>query len=285
MSVDLNLIRTFLEVCQTRHFGQAADNLQVTGSAVSARIKTLEGQLGTTLFLRLRHGIELTPAAERLITQFRHMLTTWEQVRFLVSVESAPQPNLTVAATSGVWESTDSVWVRRLVSAHKDVRLRLSTHGSSTIFRGLQQGSIDLGLTLDQLSGPEIVSRKVGELQLELRCETPGRTVAQALESDYLHVDWSTSFSTQFLSVFQDYITGRITVANAGLAAKLLSDFPGSAYLSRGLVDRLRTTVELHSVDGAPSFRVPVYASHTGWTGKLQAIQAAIEVFSEADFG
>jgi DNA-binding transcriptional LysR family regulator len=44
--MDTQLLRTFLEVHRTRHFGRAADNLYVSQSAVSARIRQLEEELG-----------------------------------------------------------------------------------------------------------------------------------------------------------------------------------------------------------------------------------------------
>ena len=40
--MDIDLLRTFLEVYRTRHFGRTAENLYLTQSAVSARIRLLE---------------------------------------------------------------------------------------------------------------------------------------------------------------------------------------------------------------------------------------------------
>lgn len=283
--VDLNLVRTFLEVCQTRNFGRAAERLHLTGSAVGARIKILEEQLGTTLFLRLRNGIELTPTAERLISQFRNLLSTWDQVRFLVSVESAPQPNLTITASSGIWESLESGWLQQLMRSPGDMRLRLETRHSSEIFKRLQQGQGDLGLTLEQPSGPEILSEKVGELKLNLMSDTPGQNAKDTLAADYLHVDWSTSFNSQFLSVYPDYITARVTVSTARLAARLLTDFPGAAYLSQQIVENLRPVVEMHPVADATEFSIPIYASYVSWTDKLSAVRSAIELLACAEIG
>ena len=50
--MDIGVLKTFLEVNRTRHFGQAADNLFLTQSAVSARIRLLEQTLGVPLFSR-----------------------------------------------------------------------------------------------------------------------------------------------------------------------------------------------------------------------------------------
>ncbi|MBT7408643.1 MAG: LysR family transcriptional regulator [Methylococcales bacterium] len=43
--MDISLLKTFLEVVKTRHFGHAADHLCITQSAVSARIKMIESLL------------------------------------------------------------------------------------------------------------------------------------------------------------------------------------------------------------------------------------------------
>lgn len=274
--MDLNLARTFLEVCQTRHFGRAAEHLHVTSSAVSARIKTLEEQLGATLFLRLRNGIEPTPTAQRLITQFRGLVSTWDQVRFLVSVESVPHPNLTVAASAGAWECLDGGWAKLLLGTQRDVRLRLETHIASEILQRLQQGMVDLAFTLEHLSGTEIVSEKVGELRLQMMSTVTGRSLKDALTTDYVHIEWSTSFNTQFMAALPDQLTSRVTVSNARLAVNLLKDFPGAAYLSRHIVEKLRPLVELHPVIDAPEFRIPFFASYVNWTPKPVVIQSTI---------
>ena len=65
--MDTELLKTFLEVGHTRHFGKAAENLYLTPSAVSFRIKQLESLLGVELFSRHRNNIQITPAGERML--------------------------------------------------------------------------------------------------------------------------------------------------------------------------------------------------------------------------
>jgi DNA-binding transcriptional LysR family regulator len=65
--MDIDLLKTFLEVYRTRHFGRTAENLYLTQSAVSARIRLLEETLGVPLFTRTRNDIQLTPAGTRLL--------------------------------------------------------------------------------------------------------------------------------------------------------------------------------------------------------------------------
>ncbi|MEI4270070.1 MAG: LysR family transcriptional regulator, partial [Candidatus Dasytiphilus stammeri] len=63
--VNTELLKTFLEVSRTLHFGKAAELLYLTQSAVSFRIRQLENQLGVILFTRHRNKIRLTAAGIR----------------------------------------------------------------------------------------------------------------------------------------------------------------------------------------------------------------------------
>ncbi len=63
--MDTELLKTFLEVSRTRHFGRAAEALYLTQSAVSFRIRQLENQLGVNLFTRHRNNIRLTTAQRK----------------------------------------------------------------------------------------------------------------------------------------------------------------------------------------------------------------------------
>ncbi|MDP5206954.1 LysR family transcriptional regulator, partial [Alishewanella sp. SMS9] len=79
--MDTELLKTFLEVQHTRHFGKAAENLYLTQSAVSFRIRQLEQQLGVHLFVRHRNNIQLTAAGARLLPHAQTMLSALQRAR------------------------------------------------------------------------------------------------------------------------------------------------------------------------------------------------------------
>ncbi|MGL5484955.1 MAG: LysR family transcriptional regulator, partial [Shewanella sp.] len=84
--MDTDLLKTFLEVSRTRHFGKAAENLYLTRSAVSFRVKQLESILGVALFERQRNNIQPTPAGERMLGHAEAVLTAWERAKQDVSL-------------------------------------------------------------------------------------------------------------------------------------------------------------------------------------------------------
>lgn len=64
--VTLKMLRYFYEVAHTKHFTKAADNLNITNSPLSNRIKELEDLLNVKLFERDSRNVTLTEAGRML---------------------------------------------------------------------------------------------------------------------------------------------------------------------------------------------------------------------------
>lgn len=58
--ITLKMLRYFYGVSQCMHFGQAAAQLNISTSPLSAQIKELESVLDVTLFERTTRHVELT---------------------------------------------------------------------------------------------------------------------------------------------------------------------------------------------------------------------------------
>ena len=86
--MDTELLKTFLEVHKTRHFGKAAENLYLTQSAVSFRIRQLEQSLGVALFTRFRNNIQLTSAGELLLPHARSVIQAMAAAKQLLFLQT-----------------------------------------------------------------------------------------------------------------------------------------------------------------------------------------------------
>jgi LysR family glycine cleavage system transcriptional activator len=67
----LSSLRAFEAAARLHSFKQAADELAVTATAISHRIRALETELGCLLFVRKTRAIELTSAGQSLYTAVR----------------------------------------------------------------------------------------------------------------------------------------------------------------------------------------------------------------------
>lgn len=64
----------FSEVARQKTFIAAAKQLQVTPSAISHSINSLEKDLGFSLFVRSRSGVRLTPNGQRVLPLIQDIL-------------------------------------------------------------------------------------------------------------------------------------------------------------------------------------------------------------------
>ena len=75
--MQIELIETFLDLCETRSFNQTAERLGVTQSTISGRIKALEKAIGRPLFTRSRAGTALTTEGLRFEPHARSLRHSW----------------------------------------------------------------------------------------------------------------------------------------------------------------------------------------------------------------
>ena len=71
--MDMQQIDYILELAQTKHFGRAAENLFISQSALTYHVKTIESEIGFTLFDRSPRGTVLTPAGEQFCVTLRNI--------------------------------------------------------------------------------------------------------------------------------------------------------------------------------------------------------------------
>ncbi len=95
---SLNALATFEASARHRSLKRAAEDLNVTPSAVSRQIKALEDELGVRLFARGQTGLSLTPEGETLSatlgSAFSSTAATIERIRV-----DQREPRVTIACT------------------------------------------------------------------------------------------------------------------------------------------------------------------------------------------
>ncbi len=78
--MDLDRLKSFIQVIETGSFSLAAAALDVTQSTMSSRIQALEAELQVVLFKRGRGGATLTEAGKQLEGPARQIIQIWAQV-------------------------------------------------------------------------------------------------------------------------------------------------------------------------------------------------------------
>jgi LysR family glycine cleavage system transcriptional activator len=95
---DLAVLQAFESAARHGSFTQAAAELSLTQSAVSRQIKTLEAQLGTNLFERVRQRVILSAAGHKLLPRVRQLLRQSESMVINARASVSAETVLSVAS-------------------------------------------------------------------------------------------------------------------------------------------------------------------------------------------
>ena len=254
--MDVELLKTFTELYQTRHFGKTAENLHLTTAGVSSRIKLLEEQLNSQLFTRDRNNIQPTTAGLALLGYAKTILENWENAKQSISDQNSKFESLKILASPGIWDSTSSSWINQLITNHVDLHLELETLNSKSAFQRLLDAKADLYLSLESFSHPQLTSEKVGSLTLCL-ARSKNQLSEKLNFNDYIHISWSQSFNIQFEASYNEFRKPLLTVSTPRIARDLLRHRPGCAYLSEKF---LNEDEHLSFEDSSKNFELGVYA-------------------------
>jgi DNA-binding transcriptional LysR family regulator len=86
---DTALLRTFIAVCDSGSFTKAANQVNLTQSAVSLHVKRLEEQVGSRLIVRNVRGLRLTEQGEVLLSYARRILALYKEAEARLSRDAS----------------------------------------------------------------------------------------------------------------------------------------------------------------------------------------------------
>jgi len=225
--VDTELLKTFLEVSRTRHFGRAAEALYLTQSAVSFRIRQLENQLGVNLFTRHRNNIRLTTAGERLLPYAENLMSIWLAAKKEVS-HTSQHNQLTIGASASLWECMLSEWLVALYQHHSGLQFEARIAQRQSLVKQLHERQLDLLITTEAPKMDEFSSQLLGHFNLALFAPSQ-RNSAEDLT--YLRLEWGPDFQQHEAGLISNDDIPVLTTSSAQIASKLLAQLNGYTFL------------------------------------------------------
>ena len=142
--LSLDLLKGFEAAARHQSLTRAAEELFITQSAVSREVKTLEEQLGSTLFRRVHRGLRLTESGQLLYRAVADALQLIDQATEQLTGSAVAQ-RVTVTTTT----SFASLWLvprlSQFTALHPDVEVRIAASNSVL---DLERDRIDLAIRL-----------------------------------------------------------------------------------------------------------------------------------------
>lgn len=254
--MDTELLKTFLEVSRTRHFGRAAEALYLTQSAVSFRIRQLENQLGVNLFTRHRNNIRLTTAGEKLLPYAETLMNTWQAARKEVA-HTSRHNEFSIGASASLWECMLNAWLGRLYQLQEPqsgLQFEARIAQRQSLVKQLHERQLDLLITTEAPKMDEFSSQLLGHFTLALYCSSPARKKS---ELNYLRLEWGPDFQQHETVLIAADEVPVLTTSSAELARQQLSALNGCSWLP---VNWANEKGGLHTVADSATLSRPLYA-------------------------
>jgi len=277
--MDIEILRTFLEVARARHFGKAADNLCITQSAVSARIRLLEERVGLPLFDRARNNIQLTAAGSRLVPHAEGIVDRWVRVRQQISVAEDGKTLLSVSGIASLWDDLLQEWLDAVAKQNKKLSLMVDSHASDTQIRRLLDHTLDLAFTWETPSIAELTVQEVARVRLLMVSTIEGQSAKEATKENYVLVDWGTSFASAHAEFFPEMSPPALRAGLGRIAHDFILRHGGTAYLAEAMVAADLVDRRLFTVADAPVVDRNVYAVYRHDNERARDIQSLLGLF------
>ena len=248
--MDIDLLKTFVAICDTKSFTAAARQVGRTQSAVSLQMRRLEDSLGRPLFLRgapgatlTEHGVLLLPNARRILAAVNEALASFDRTSVegivVVGMPDDYAPRILVPVLSA------------FVSLYPAAAIDIVIDKSRTLVKRLAEGSVDLAFVTEgegPMSGGPIAFRD--------------EMVWAAPPSGDIHLhdplpiavwDGEDTYSRRMRSALEtmgrSFRTVVVTRSMTGLRGAVVSGLAVSAMMRSSVTDGMR---ELTTAEGFP---------------------------------
>lgn len=178
--MDTRLLNAFVVLAETEHFGEASSKLCISQPALTKQIKTLESQLGVTLFQRGRHGAKLTPEGQYLLSQSQSVLREARILEKQARQLSAPQKIELYAGFGLSSLNFITPLLAKFNHVHPDITVHIDDMPSNKMEDKLLLGELDLAFSRLPVTEP---LKSISLVQERLMLAIPTQTI-MVLEAD-----------------------------------------------------------------------------------------------------
>ena len=271
--MDIECLRSFLEVATNNSFTTAAARLNLAQSTVSARIKVLEEQLGHLLFLRDKDGIRLTAAGQQFLHHASTITRTWEQARLDIAVPEGFDALLRLTAPVNLLDRIIVGWVPWMRRQQPKVALRLEGSFPDTAMSQVVEGLLDICILYQPRPRPGIAIETLADEQVVL---VQNSAQSGSWMKNYILVDWGPEFRAEHDRVFPGMTAFAISTGLVAVGLHYVLEQHAAGYLPLSVAAQHIEQGRLKRVKSAPVFHRPVYLVYPSDPQRAAALADAL---------
>ena len=148
----LQTLRLIQDVARAGSIRKAAEDQNITSSALNRRIQAFEAEFGSQIFERLPRGVRLNPAGELLMQHIRSQIGDLERIRGQVAdLSGARRGHVSIACSQAVNPIFLPEQISRYRADHPAVTFSVRVRDRAAAERELSSFSSDLALVFEPI--------------------------------------------------------------------------------------------------------------------------------------
>lgn len=141
---DWNAMRI---VYEEKNISRAAERLYISQPALTYRLKNLEKEFGTTLFYKVKGGIEFTPEGAHLVEYSEEMLKKLQKTKDnMLNMNNEVRGTLRLGVSSNFAQYKLPGILKKFSTIYPNVQFNVNTGWSTDIMKLLDSSSVQLGI-------------------------------------------------------------------------------------------------------------------------------------------
>jgi LysR family transcriptional regulator, flagellar master operon regulator len=250
-------LQTFVSIVENGSLVRASEQLNVTQSTVTARLRTLEQEVGATLLHRQKSGVTLTASGTKLLGYAEIMIGLWRQARQETAPPQGTESVCNFGCDPDLWPGLGRQIFDDVNDRNPRMALSVWPGDQSELYRMLSAGLLDIALTYRLAAPGDQTVYRLSPDDLVLYATEPDRPIR--FDPGYIYVDLGPEFRAKHALAFSDFGTARVNFGSAIWALTHMLDHGGSAYLPRRMATSHVSASRLFELPNAPSFQRNIF--------------------------
>ena len=145
MDISLDLYKVFYYVAKNENITRASNELMISQPAISRSIKSLEEQLGMTLFIRKRDGVLLSEAGQLIYEKIKNSMELIESAENdLKSLSNLDKGVINIGASKTIIHEFLMPYIKKFHIEFPNVSIRIFTDKTTDLLDKAKLGLIDV---------------------------------------------------------------------------------------------------------------------------------------------
>jgi len=257
-------IETFLEIVRTRNITKTAENMFLSQSTISNRLKHLEDELGYQLLQRAKGQrlIQLTQYGKEFIPIAERWKNLFEETTLLKEKNNQV---LRIAVNESAYYEFIGPFTIQFLKEHLDLKLSIQICDSAHIYDLVEQNLIDYGFASFESARDEIANRCINRQKIYVIEYSEHPTEIKKIHPKELDISKEIRFTGgQFANFnswhnkwFENQYAFRVDINSPHAAIPYLKAFGGWALcpLSLGMTLAKMTSLQFYELEDGPADR------------------------------